>query len=166
MKRIHVHIHGGLDALLPRAPARDELVQGKSDAARSENIATEVRAGKDPKQAAAIAYAVQRRAGTGDDQGRDPDGKFAAGGAGHALRSHPNNERARADVKERHEGLQAHGFAHEKTERDHMGSLNDHYSHPDGSRAVIMHKRHELTGRHQVSSVVNTMNQGKKPSGK
>ena len=38
------------------------LVEGKSDKARSENIATEVKAGKDPKQAAAIAYSVQRKA--------------------------------------------------------------------------------------------------------
>lgn len=38
------------------------LIEGKSDKARSENIATEIKAGKDPKQAAAIAYSVQRRA--------------------------------------------------------------------------------------------------------
>jgi hypothetical protein len=36
------------------------LIQSKSDKARSENIATEIKAGKDPKQAAAIAYSVQR----------------------------------------------------------------------------------------------------------
>lgn len=38
------------------------LSEGKSDKARSENIATEIKAGKDPKQAAAIGYAVQRKA--------------------------------------------------------------------------------------------------------
>jgi hypothetical protein len=38
------------------------LIKGKSDKARSENIATEIDAGKDPKQAAAIAYSVQRKA--------------------------------------------------------------------------------------------------------
>lgn len=38
------------------------LLQSTSNAARSKNIATEIRAGKDPKQAAAIGYAVQRRA--------------------------------------------------------------------------------------------------------
>jgi hypothetical protein len=38
------------------------LNEGKSDKARSENIATEIRAGKDPKQAEAIAYSVQRQA--------------------------------------------------------------------------------------------------------
>ena len=38
------------------------LNQGKSDEARSENIATEINAGKDPKQAAAIAYSIQRDA--------------------------------------------------------------------------------------------------------
>lgn len=39
------------------------LKQGTSDKTRSDNIAAEVRSGKDPKQAAAIAYDVQRRAG-------------------------------------------------------------------------------------------------------
>jgi len=38
------------------------LIEGKSDKARSENIATEIKAGKDPKQAAAIAYSKQREA--------------------------------------------------------------------------------------------------------
>jgi hypothetical protein len=36
------------------------LIEGKSDKARSENIATEIKAGKKPKQAAAIGYSVQR----------------------------------------------------------------------------------------------------------
>jgi len=36
------------------------LIQSGSNEARSENIATEVAAGKDPKQAAAIAYSTQR----------------------------------------------------------------------------------------------------------
>lgn len=34
------------------------LVKGKSKEAISKNIATEIRAGKDPKQAAAIAYSI------------------------------------------------------------------------------------------------------------
>jgi len=38
------------------------LKKGKSDKARSANIATEIRAGKKPKQAEAIAYSVQRKA--------------------------------------------------------------------------------------------------------
>jgi hypothetical protein len=38
------------------------LVKSKSPAAFKKNIAAEVRAGKPPKQAAAIAYSVQRRA--------------------------------------------------------------------------------------------------------
>ena len=38
------------------------LLKSKSDAARSKNIATEVKAGRDPKQAVAIGYAIQRRA--------------------------------------------------------------------------------------------------------
>lgn len=36
------------------------LNEGKSNEARSENIATEINAGKDPKQAEAIAYSKQR----------------------------------------------------------------------------------------------------------
>lgn len=43
------------------------LIEGKSDKARSENIATEIKAGKDPKQAAAIGYAVQRKAAHKDN---------------------------------------------------------------------------------------------------
>lgn len=43
------------------------LIHSKSDKARSENIATEVKAGKDPKQAAAIAYSVQRQAQDAND---------------------------------------------------------------------------------------------------
>ena len=38
------------------------LKKGKSNATRSANIATEVRAGRPVKQAAAIAYAEQRKA--------------------------------------------------------------------------------------------------------
>lgn len=36
------------------------LKKGSSDKTRSKNIATEVRAGKPAKQAAAIAYRIQR----------------------------------------------------------------------------------------------------------
>lgn len=38
------------------------LKEGKSDKTRDENIGKEIAAGKDPKQAAAIAYSVQREA--------------------------------------------------------------------------------------------------------
>ena len=38
------------------------LIKSTSKKARGKNIATEIRAGKDPKQAAAIAYSVQREA--------------------------------------------------------------------------------------------------------
>jgi hypothetical protein len=38
------------------------LKKSSSKKARSQNIATELRAGRPPKQAVAIAYAVQRRA--------------------------------------------------------------------------------------------------------
>lgn len=36
------------------------LIEGKSEKALQENIKTEIEHGKDPKQAAAIAYSVQR----------------------------------------------------------------------------------------------------------
>lgn len=45
--------------------------RGKSDGARSENIRREIKAGKDPKQAAAIAYSVQRKAQHAQDRGAD-----------------------------------------------------------------------------------------------
>lgn len=38
------------------------LIQGSSRQSISKNIAKEVKAGKDPKQAAAIAYSVAREA--------------------------------------------------------------------------------------------------------
>lgn len=38
------------------------LIEGKSNAARAANIKTEIAVGKDPEQAAAIAYSVQRKA--------------------------------------------------------------------------------------------------------
>lgn len=41
-------------------PARDKLIQSSSKEAFSKNMATEIKSGKDPKQAAAIAYSVQR----------------------------------------------------------------------------------------------------------
>jgi hypothetical protein len=47
------------------------LVKSKSKEAFSKNIATEIRAGKPPKQAAAIAYSVQRSAKKMKDGG-DP----------------------------------------------------------------------------------------------
>lgn len=37
------------------------LIKGKGKKTISKNIATEIRAGKDPKQAAAIAYSVARK---------------------------------------------------------------------------------------------------------
>lgn len=47
------------------------LIKSKSKEAFSKNIATEIRAGKPPKQAAAIAYSVQRSAKKMKDGG-DP----------------------------------------------------------------------------------------------
>jgi hypothetical protein len=80
------------------------LVQGSSNEARSENIRREINAGKDPKQAAAIAYSVQRK-NSGDaaaiardavstiksmiraldafdEQQRKSNGQFGSGGGG------------------------------------------------------------------------------------
>ena len=37
------------------------LSYGSSDKTRSENIGREIKAGRDPKQAAAIGYAIQRK---------------------------------------------------------------------------------------------------------
>lgn len=45
----------------------DELVESKSKEALKKNIATEIKAGKDPKQAVAIAYSVQKRAKDSDE---------------------------------------------------------------------------------------------------
>jgi len=42
------------------------LIESGSKAAREENIGREIEAGKDPKQAAAIGYSVQRAHGGGD----------------------------------------------------------------------------------------------------
>lgn len=58
------------------------LIEGKSDKARSENIKREIEAGKDPKQAAAIAYSVQRKAG-GKDRKMAKDSTGADPGAPH-----------------------------------------------------------------------------------
>jgi ADP-ribose pyrophosphatase YjhB (NUDIX family) len=51
---------------LPTRAAVMPLIKGKSDETRSANIKKEIEAGKDPKQAAAIAYRVQREAGAKD----------------------------------------------------------------------------------------------------
>jgi len=53
------------------------LVEGKSDKARSENIKREMEAGKPAKQAEAIAYSVQRKAG-GKDRAYDANASIAA----------------------------------------------------------------------------------------
>jgi hypothetical protein len=53
------------------------LVKGESDKSRSENIKREIEAGKPAKQAEAIAYSVQRKAG-GKDRAYDAEASFAA----------------------------------------------------------------------------------------
>lgn len=50
-KHIHIYVHG----------TRDTLASGSSPATISKNIATEVKAGKPVKQAAAIAYSKARQ---------------------------------------------------------------------------------------------------------
>ena len=52
----------------------DKLIESGSKKALSKNIATEIKAGKDPKQAAAIAYSVQRE---NDSSIKDVDWDFA-----------------------------------------------------------------------------------------
>jgi ADP-ribose pyrophosphatase YjhB (NUDIX family) len=52
---------------LAEGVAKMPLVEGKSEKSKSENIAREINAGKDPKQAAAIAYSVQRKAAHAND---------------------------------------------------------------------------------------------------
>lgn len=47
--------------------AADRLIEGKSDKTRASNIKTEIKAGKPPAQAAAIAYRTQREAQDGLD---------------------------------------------------------------------------------------------------
>ena len=44
-----------------KAEVQDKLIQSASEKALKENIKTEIEAGKDPKQAAAIAYSIQRK---------------------------------------------------------------------------------------------------------
>jgi len=58
------------------------LNKGKSNKARDENIRTEIAAGRDPKQAEAIAYAEQRRAKGkkgGGDGGKGSGGQLFHG---------------------------------------------------------------------------------------
>ena len=98
-----------------------------------------------------------------DEQGREDDGKFAAGGSGHALRKHADIKKANADYHERRQGIEKQGFKFERAEDDPVNEgTHNHFAHPDGSRAVISHGREALTGRHTVHSLINTMNQGKK----
>ncbi len=49
--------------------SQDKLIESGSEEAREKNIETEIAAGTPPKQAVAIGYAVQRRAGGGDVEG-------------------------------------------------------------------------------------------------
>lgn len=42
------------------------LIKSKAKSALKQNIATEIKAGKDPKKAAAIGYSVARKAGMKD----------------------------------------------------------------------------------------------------
>ena len=80
-KNIHIHVH-----------TSDSLVSGGGKAALSKNIATEVRAGKPVKQAAAIAYSKQGE--TSDEQAHAPagsskGGQFVSGGGGGGSTANP-----------------------------------------------------------------------------
>ena len=91
-------------------------------------------------------------------------GKFAAGGSGHSeVSKHAHVAAAEHAVGERRAGLESSGFKHEKTDGspNAMGR-NHHLTHPDGSRAVVTHRTDHVTGRHMVSSYVNTTNKGRK----
>lgn len=55
---------------------KDDLIESSSEEALKKNIATEIEAGKDPKQAAAIAYSVQRENDAADEWIRGPRGTF------------------------------------------------------------------------------------------
>lgn len=52
---------GSVDTDGKQLIVNDELIQSSSKKALQENIKTEIESGKDPKQAAAIAYSVQRK---------------------------------------------------------------------------------------------------------
>jgi hypothetical protein len=74
--------------------------------------------------------------------------------------AHDDVGRRGADIKER-------GFVHQKTDKSQEGRTVHHYAHPDGSRAVVTHEKVDNgyePARHEVSSLVNTMNKGKKPA--
>lgn len=43
-----------------KVSTKDKLIQSSSEEAFSKNVSTEIKAGKDPKQAAAIAYSIQK----------------------------------------------------------------------------------------------------------
>lgn len=58
------------------------LKKGKSDATRSANIAAEIRSGKPPAQAEAIAYSEQRKARSTSGKGEYQTTKKVKGQAG------------------------------------------------------------------------------------
>lgn len=68
------------------------LENSSSDKVRSENIKREIDAGKDPKQAAAIAYSVQRKA------------KAHGGHANHIHNEAPDGHESGHQKIERHKG--------------------------------------------------------------
>lgn len=94
------------------------LIKGKSKQAREKNIKTEIAAGKDPKQAVAIGYAVQRRAnrkGTGAKKRAAPS------------RIAPDDENAQARRYRAEDGLRTLAQAEEiRGDRDRMRDMADH----------------------------------------
>ena len=99
----------------------------------------------------------------GFDESKHPRGEGGQFGHTGAPKMHGQRANAEADVGARHKDLEARGFKHERTEPTPLKDGNNrHYAHPDGSRAIITSKVHPVTGRHEVSSYINTTNQGKK----
>ena len=127
-------LHPGLAKELSAMP----LIQGKSDKARSENIATEIEAGKDPKQAAAIGYSVQRKAQANDEQQRASNGQFGSGTGSSSNNPHnlPDDVRARlAKLAPKIKAQQQMGREHEKRSLSNLGPDMPGYKIPPRPQA-------------------------------
>lgn len=81
------------------------------------------------------------------------------------VRKHKAEGDAQEDVGRRGADIKERGFVHQKTDATEPGRTVHHYAHPDGSTAALIHQKVDNgyePPRHEVSSLVNTMNQGKK----
>lgn len=59
-KVLSLGVDGAMSSVKMGDSIQDKLIESSSKEALSKNIATEIKAGKDPKQAAAIAYSIQK----------------------------------------------------------------------------------------------------------